>query len=278
MLDPAFAQHVQNLLDAERATRNLQVEEALSRTLNDAAAHGMGRSSRTVLQQKKVIADELASRGNLILVTIQRVHAALGGHRSETLAQDLKQEASRQITVDANALGERLENAVRHQTPDIIKRVKQLLDEDIMTVVRKLEAELNLYAAALNARAIVPSMSGANTVNITASMIGAVQTATGAIANVIQNIQSNDQQKLVQALEKVLHDVSSSSDILPDARREIEVMAQEAKTELSGGKPVLAKVRGMLIGIGGTIQTLGSMRGAYELLKAAGAAIGVYLP
>lgn len=278
MLDAKFTQQLQNLLDAERAARHQQVKNSLSGTVNRLVARGMIGSGHAGLELEKVVADELSARGNLVLLTMSRIIAVLGTVVVDNLSALLKAEADKQLEIDNVQLRGLLLPSMRTLHREAFKAGEQRWTEDVAIVRAKLHAELDLYATALESRARAQGQPAQGTVHVTATTIGVVQTAPGSVAHVIQHIQPADQQKLVEALEKLLLDLHNASDVLPDAKRDIEIMAQETKQELANKKPILAKVRGMLSGIGETVQTLGSVRNAYELLKSAALSVGVQLP
>jgi hypothetical protein len=106
--------------------------------------------------------------------------------------------------------------------------------------------------------------------------VGAVQTGPGATAMV--TITADQRQTIAGALTAVQEVVARAPELEPAQRAQVVELVTEAKSEVEKDKPNSFRLRGVLSGIGMAVQTLGSAREAYHLLKGAAALIGLNLP
>ncbi len=79
-------------------------------------------------------------------------------------------------------------------------------------------------------------------------------------------------------MDAVQKTVVTSAEIADEQRRQILQVAQEVVSESKSTSPNLVRVRGALIGVATAVQTLGSARDAYELIKSAATLLGIRLP
>jgi hypothetical protein len=105
---------------------------------------------------------------------------------------------------------------------------------------------------------------------------GIIQTGPGSVAT-FNNVSPEQRTALVEALaatEAALGSVERPSLEHTQAAE----LVREAQAELLQSNPNMLRVRGVLFGIATTVQTLGSAAAAYQLLRAAAAAVGMQLP
>jgi hypothetical protein len=105
---------------------------------------------------------------------------------------------------------------------------------------------------------------------------GIIQTGPSSVAT-FNNVSPEQHVALVEALaatEEALRSVERPSLEHTQAAE----LVREAQAELSQSNPNMLRVRGMLFSIATTVQTLGSAAAAYQLLRAAAAAVGMQLP
>lgn len=141
--------------------------------------------------------------------------------------------------------------------------------------LEKVESEIDITL--LSAAAFKRESGEPTTINIYQSY-GIVQTGAGATASLVQNFGQAERQRLSEALDAVENVASESADLSPRQLLELDEVVGDIRGELAKESPNMSKVRGALIAISTTIQTLGSAAGAYDLLKGAAALIGVHLP
>ncbi len=106
--------------------------------------------------------------------------------------------------------------------------------------------------------------------------VGVVQTGSHATATVSQMLDPAARAALTRALDVI---ETLSGPALPErTKAELAVVVRDARSELQSEKPNGPRLTGALLGLAATIQTLGSAKDAYLLLKAAATLIGIALP
>ena len=119
------------------------------------------------------------------------------------------------------------------------------------------------------------SESDITTYNITAPG-GIVQTGNNAMAdNIVLN--NDNKQELYKAIDIILNAMSNANDFHSCAIKTKEMIC-EVRSEVEKAKPNGIRLRSLLFGIATGIQSLASMKPAYEALKAAALHIGINLP
>jgi hypothetical protein len=106
---------------------------------------------------------------------------------------------------------------------------------------------------------------------------GIVQTGNNAMAKNIV-INNDNKQELYKAIDIIFNAISNANDFHSSAKEETKAMICEVKTEVEKPQPNGIKLKSLLFGIGTTIQSLASMKPAYEALKTAASVIGIHLP
>lgn len=107
---------------------------------------------------------------------------------------------------------------------------------------------------------------------------GVVQTGAGSSATVTQHFGTEERVRLQSALLAVERALQADEGRNPEAPSDALELIADANTELKRDNPNFLRLRGALMGIATTVQTLGSAAGAYQALKAAAALVGVPLP
>jgi hypothetical protein len=271
MLDQQIAERIRTLIHAARPNRAQAVDKEISRIRGEMAKRNVLQSSMTVQRIGELVAMELRARANLTLGTLLRVHTALGSPLSDTLATDLKHEASVYINEDADELTAKWQKHLTWHRGDLSLQAERITAQD------SVDAEIDLYVDSLKARAKQAQASGAQTVTISGP-VGAVQMGSGAVAHVIQQISGNDRTAILEALGQIKAQLPDATDIDNPTKQEIQTLVDESEQELQKDQPALAKVRAMLSTAAGTIQTIASLQSVYQTLKAALVPLGIFLP
>lgn len=120
---------------------------------------------------------------------------------------------------------------------------------------------------------------GAGTANFAFyAPVGAVLSGPGSTATVNMSLGPAERETVVQALVAVEQAVAASPQVPPTDREQLVEVVTELKEELKKEKPNSVRLRGGLSAVATLIQTMGSAKGAYELLKGAAALFGLHLP
>ena len=91
------------------------------------------------------------------------------------------------------------------------------------------------------------------------------------------HLDSTSKQQIERALDAVEKALGEAAHT-PFDRAEISEMIQESRSELDKPAPNVSRLRSLMLGIATTIQTMASLRPAYDAIKGGLALVGVTLP
>lgn len=103
-----------------------------------------------------------------------------------------------------------------------------------------------------------------------------VQTGNNTKASIV--INKDNKQELCEAIDILLNAISNAKDFHSGAKEETKELILEMKSEVEKPKPNGIKLKSLLFGIATAIQSLASIKPAYEALKTAASVIGISLP
>jgi len=267
-LDTEVVARAKALFDACLCDRRKALEHAKAVLMNRAGARNLGQSSYVVNEVLRLCSDELKVLANLAWQDLHRTLELLGSQGQPPVAQDLETAVHALVKAEYPAIESFYSNAVQHQPG-----TKAALRPELDCALRSVDAEIGLYAAWKQRALREAGEQGGPTILNFYSPVGAVVTGEHAQVTVQQILEQRA--AILQALEQVRSAASESSE--PQAGQIVEVVA-EVVDEVKKEQPNPIKVRGALVGLAGTIQTLASLRPAYDFLKSAAALVGVPLP
>lgn len=232
---------------------------------------GLGHSG-LVVATRKLIKQEYDVRAAIAWQDISRAIAADGASLSPELAQVAKDEIRSALDVNCTDLQEADQKA-QARLPST-----KWPDHFELKLLALTRAENDIdFALHASTKAAKPRDGAPATVNIF-NPIGVVQTGAGSSAALTQTFGTAEREAVLEALGRIREALGSSSEITPADREAVVAVVQDAEAEVACPTPNLVRLRGALSAIAATIQTLGSARSAYELLRGAAALIGLQLP
>jgi hypothetical protein len=122
-----------------------------------------------------------------------------------------------------------------------------------------------------------PDQSAGQPTFINYGNIGAIQTASNAVAHVQQYVGATDFGILADALVKLRASVPALHEIDSIQRERLVANISAAEAEIKLEAKDKAKLVTWLAGIGSTVQTLGSAQPAWEVVRAAARSVGLPL-
>jgi hypothetical protein len=221
-------------------------------------------------------AQEVGRRADVIWRNLHRAHNSKGAPYSYRLRHDLREEFRAQIDSVLSDLSPRFQTDMKDAPRAATQRSwnAQLGDAQDRELARY-EAEIEHYVASLEttrARGAEPTAS-----YVVHGNVGAIVSGAGASANVVQNIATDQREALLKALELVKQTIGAAPDLVDTDRAELIDLAEEAAAEVSKEKPNGRRLGFALQSLTAAVQGIASGPGAYEVLRAAAAAIGVLL-
>lgn len=231
---------------------------------------GLLFSGMTVQRIEQAVRQEFEIRAMLAWQTISRVLSGQPLPVGDELIREIKGEVGRHLIEDCDDL----ETVYTSPIGRGDYSPSQPLDEVRRRVLDKVESEIDisLLAAARTAAPGTPT-----TITIYQSY-AIVQTGPGSTALLAQHFGTNEREVISRALTAVEETIPSAVGIPSEERTQILELVVDARQELSKQQPNTLKLRGAISAIATSIQTLGSARAAYDLLKGAASLLGVHLP
>lgn len=276
MLPPKAVDLARRLYEAEVRARNALLARGISSIKENATKHGMLLSGRTVLLITEECKRELGARAVLAWDAIQRVLSEIGLSLDATLPNELKSAMTTFLEEAQSDLEDRLRREVE---PLQMGWDSTALWNERRALEEGFGAQVDLFVAGLQRRAPQTITPGATpVVNNFYAPVGAVQTAPHSIASVVQNISATEQRAVLEALSAVEHALAALVDVSGVAPKEVVEVIADVRNEVQRPRPNRLRLTQLASGLATTIQTLGSMRPAYDLLKAALAPLGILLP
>ncbi|MDD5008035.1 MAG: hypothetical protein PHU49_06705 [Syntrophorhabdaceae bacterium] len=276
MIDPLIKERCDRLVAVRLAERRTQIEEEIHQIDAKAAASGMYGSGNRLMQLHKLLARELEIRTVLSWQDMVRVHKVMGSKRTETLAEDFKE----QLTYYAHGAYDELSKRLGRILEKAPTNVNLSLAEAFSLSVEKHRVEIDLYVDSLaisSGTASGTTLSTAPQYNFYGN-VGAVQTGSTSSANIIQNLGIDDRQALVSALNAVKEQVLGIQDLTERKRGELKEIVEECIQQSTTQAPNNTKLFALLNILGITVQSIASAQPAYQVLKTALMPLGIMLP
>jgi hypothetical protein len=258
-------------ISLELSERKRAFANEIGRIKSGMSDQGMLFSSVTQQQVSVAIGQEYEVRALLAWQILSRVLSARPIGIDEQLAAQVKAHITEQLDLASRDL------ALEYETTATMMRgitAMEGLGELRERALARVGSEVDITLLSREA----PSSGGAPaTINIY-QQFGIVQTGHGSTATFEQTFGPAQRQQLSQALTAVEAMLAHPSDLSIHQANDVREVIADVMTEVQKPSPNVARLRGALISIATTIQTLGSASAAYALLKAAAAQIGVHLP
>jgi len=246
-------------------------EKRLQHDINDIkcklAARGVLHSGMTAKLIHDLCDREIETRAFIVWRSYQKVIAA-GIDTLAGLADELRSKVSGYVSQEAPKLIQEAQriNKLIGMGPD--QQVEQAKDH----ALKKVFAEIDLFVHTVENRSKEAAKTGASgsvIQQIINSTIGANQVGANSIASVNMTIGSQTRTDILEALKSVKAAADSVESLPGCQKEEFAELVIEAETEVKKESPNRLKLGSALTAIATTIQTVGSMRAAYEVLKRA---------
>ena len=273
MLDSTIIELASRMTRIQFVERTEQLRRDIEIAQNRLTMDGLGRSGALVEAVYDLCARDIELRAQIVWQNVLQVLSQAGIVSSEILADELKQEVLKYAEAIYLDPYNRLQEVVRNvgigtaqpltDTRDrALAKVNNAIDLFVVGLQRQEEAKKNQSAAVFNFY----------------SPVGAVQTGASAVAHVVQNLSSQDREALLRALDLVKQSLEAVDNLPGSPKQEIIELVLEARTEADKSKPNGTRLQSILPAIATAIQTVGSLKPAYDTLKAALLPLGMPLP
>jgi hypothetical protein len=250
------------------------LEMEVSKASSEFATAGRAGSGSMYLHIFELYQNELDIQVSMAWGQLQKVLATVGIGSMDHLATDLKAFMAETFEWITSGLCDRLRHSpFLRQGRDHVVR----FDERKAHAIRKVYSEVDLFVAGLEQAARVAQNGGATHVNIYGSQVGILQTGASSTASMTVHLDSTSKQEITKALNTVEKALGEAAHV-PFDRGEISEMIRESQSELDKPRPNVSRLRSLMQGVATSIQTVASLRPAYDAIKGGLALLGVTLP
>lgn len=279
MIDPQILKITDERIKIEIEQQNQHLRDEIKRVSAEMAARGLGHSGAMIGSISKLYKQYIKNQAHLIWQTLFRFITTSGISYSESLASDLKEIVSKYLPESFPDFKNYILKSASHFGSDnIYNEVESDLASTRGHTLRLIGTEIDLFVYSLREKSKIKESDNKSTILNIYSPVGSIQTGDNAMANIIQNIDTDLKLQLDDTL-KVIADGLEQLDALPaHQKHEINDIVSEGREELKKDKPNSLKLKSLLTTIGTTIQTVASMKPAYDTLKQLLTYFGVSLP
>lgn len=271
MDDPALPRLFTELFETGLRDRNPTLARSIQQVNERMSARGVLQSGMTVTAIRDLLVSELRARANLAWEQLQAVLSQLGFVPSESAVGELARLLDSALDSQGALLSARLDK----ESAPLAMRTHQTLDADLANLKRELRARAELLVLSLQRQR---ATGGSGPVFNFHGAVGAVQTGSGANANISVIIGSAAAAQLQTAMDEVVEKVAIAPELSQETRNEITAVAADVQHELASPQPNRLRLGQLAIGVATAIQAAGSLQPAYAVLKAALHAIGITVP
>jgi hypothetical protein len=215
--------------------------------------------------------NEVFQRAAIVWRNLLRAHTSIGAPRPDNIQRDLLDSFRAQLDQVVQGLIPDFNKDMRGCPPgtEPLGKLGNARDHELA----RHEAEIEHYVASLDA-AVARGSATFGGYNFYGN-VGAVMTGPGAIAHVVQNIGPEQREALLAALRDAKQTIVQAPNIPPRDQQDLLELADEAAGEVAKGSPNTRRLSMILQSLASAVQGIASGPGAYEVLRAAAAAIGV---
>jgi hypothetical protein len=279
MLDQETIRLARDRIHLEIREQNARIGNEIQRRLAEMSARGVLNSGITLDRVASLCADAAKDRAQLAWLTLHRFVTTSGVRHYAGIANDLKEIVAEFLPLALGDLkGYVTDIARRLSNPDFIAQAEQRVAAGRAAGLEKVNSEIELFAVSIKRQQDAAQSKGESQIFNIYSPVGSIQTGPNAVAFVTQTIDAATRKQITSALN-VVEEMLAATDSLPAyPKAEVIEIVREAKGELAKPEPNTTKLRSLLSTTATAIQTVASMKPAYELLKAGLAHLGITLP
>ena len=273
--DDASLAHLKQRIEAATRERDRACREEAQTIERQAAARGRLASGNTVAQLVRQSVEDIRIRATMFT-------QALGDTwLSQMPSPGAIPAAKQMLLVALRDAVEAREHGINESAPAktlgrIPASVMEQLRADYEHEVHKLDLKLCEWALLQQQTASDRGTVQTTTVNFTGNNNVVNAGLINSTANI--RIDHSSTQRLLEALVAVRVAIETSRSLQPQDALEILELVADAEHEIQREQPNKKRLKASLEGVAATIQTVGALSGAYEVLKNAMAMIGIPLP
>jgi hypothetical protein len=278
MLSSHLKDIISRRLDVEKQEQLRAWVKEITIMKEEASRYGRLGSSAWLSSLTEKFGTFIKARGDLVWSVVVRTVSIGGVEDIQTLAEDLRAIVDLQLEENHHEISELFSKEfgayIARNSATYFEELNRARSQSQL----KISSEIDLFVVSLKRRmATSNEKDQANVFNIY-SPVGTIQTGTGSIAHVTQNVDTASMQALSQAfdsVERALHTIRYLD--LPREQEVVELV-REGSAEVQKDSPNMIKINTYIMTIASIIQGIGALGPAYALLKSAALPFGIVLP
>lgn len=281
MLDVQVRDLTDRLIQVDFNDRRTLLQRGVREIAERMNARGILHSSIHVDEVVLLCQEEVEIRASIVVQAHTNVLTKLGMGPSSELAADLKQRLRYYLPLhdDYVLIPESLESQLGLMRPlNIRARIASAWEH----AIQRQDAQIDLIVLSTSKRAerldSGSSLPTSATNNYFYAPVASFQTGAGSIAAVNQTISFGDRDALVKALDLVREAIQHEQKIDTFNKGEVIELIDEGKAEIAKSKPNGTKLGSIMQTVSAAIQTVATLKSAYQTLKSALAPFGIQLP
>lgn len=279
MLDEQTARLARERIRLEIAEQNARLQAEIGRIRAEMSARGMLNSGNTLHRVAQACADAARDRGQLAWQTVFRFVTTAGVRYYDGLAVDLKAIVSEFLPPALGDLkGYPRQEAQRLSNQRAAAELEQMVENARALTLEKINNEIDLFAVSLKNRQASEAGKPESQIFNIYSPVGSIQTGANAVSYVTQTIDAQTRERLIAALTAIQEELGKIDALPTHPKTEVAEIVREAMAEVAKPEPNATKLRSLLSTTATSIQTVASMKPAYELLKGGLSYLGITLP
>jgi hypothetical protein len=253
-------------IESEMAPREQSLGRALLDVQSRHVRNGTLGSSMAVQGYARAGCDEMAVRAESIWKAIHESHSSLVGLAEPGTLQDLREQVQRHVEAQERLVvglcNERLGPARQLRQPQFQGLVDRDIRQRTAQLVAGIDIKIQFYIDSLNRKSA--AVQGGATYNFHGS-VGAVQTGANATANV--QLNAGDRDQLLAALDTLRQAIATNGEIADAQRGQTIEVVDAAAEALRAERPNPSMILALMNGVATTVQTVASLRPAWELVR-----------
>lgn len=266
----------QNLIDSLITVGFNEIEKKTHREveikLSKLASRNLLSSSAAISQTKELYVTGLNEMFGIVWTSLQRVISSNDKNDADSLGAYLKEVFNKYTRPKLNEFNDEIKK--RFSSPALINYVPKL-DDDWESLYSRYCNEIDLFVHFPDKKSADIPM---NIINISNSTVGSVQTGEKAYAEIVQNINVSDKEKLIQALKEVNAYIDTGNQLVNIDKTETVFFIERINIELEKTEPNVSRISSFLLPIATGIQTVAALQGAYTVFKYVLHLLGVSIP
>lgn len=274
MLDSNVITRIREYIDAELNPRQQTLGIALRDCISSFSKRGVLQSSMFVHACGEVCCNELTVRGHIVWNAVRRTYGSMVGRLDDQTLSDLHQQIAEYLHRESQRVASQGCERIKWDGTRWHGTIKNAVSERCRELVATLSIEAQFYVDEL--RQTQEKQAAGDTPGMVFNApVGAVQ--TGAFATAHISLSGAEADCFVAALEELKGSLADNGEIQNEQREQAQELADDLLIAVRADKPNPPRIGALFGGLAQTVRTVASLRPAWETVRDAAIAIGLWI-